>query len=1188
MDCLRPPTPVTHHGFHGTSFFTTNFSFRTCNWRNPDRFHKRLSFSFCSPFYATTRLRVSAQFGRSTTRRNWLRKKLLEDQKVRLNPTSLNPSPDPQVYHNVEILGKNLSGHSENQRDSCYNVVDSSNLGESALLVKLENWVEQYKKDAEFWGIGPTPIFTVFQGLDGNVERVVVDEDEILSRSPVGSGEFEDLREVNSKILYARSLAQKMEKGESVISRNSTIVKFVSSTEKSDFTSTIGVDNVIPRDDTVTKPVSSSEKSDFTSSIRGVVLSPNFVPKLLKFGSIVLCGLIVFGAVKKLLSFGNKEEQLTEQEEETLENPRVEVVQESPEPPIVSFKKPKLDKGELMNSILKAKGLQGRLAVHEHSSSQTTTSVDFDNRIKEIREMARKAHENEGMENSLAEQIDEKRETEDEKLSNEIEMVGRQRVGGAGFLIDISDTKLEEGRVIATSTDEPKGDDTKIFSKVGNNGNENVPVSSIASIEISKDQQSIEQDLMDDGSNFPAVIRKEILPSNATDGELCISKSKPKRMKRRVIRSVEEAREFLVNKRDKQGDIDKTEVNDVQNISGLLSAKRLSSNTGQRVSKDRKVSDVKSEISEYETARKSFTPKDESIPSEDFYSGDRDKGCGEVSISVSTDSEVCIPKENESGTPRRHDSRDAVEGCEGDDKPKPPTSLSHEINGSKERTRHPVKAENWIEKNFHEVEPILKKIGDGFRENYMVARERANEPLDMDLGQLISNANDGELEWMNDENLREIVFQVRENELMGKDPFHLIADEDKLAFFKGLEKKVEKDNEKLSHLHNWLHSNIENLDYGADGISLYDPPEKIIPRWKGPPLEKNPEFLNNFEEQRKAIFAGKTDRSYPAKKDEQNFLQKSTESIGNGNVARNSANQAFVKGVHDRDPKGSKTVIEGSDGTVRSGKKSGKEYWQHTKKWSRGFLESYNAETDPEVKSSMKEMGKDLDRWITEEEIQESADLMSKLPERNKEFMEKKLNKLKREMELFGPQAVVSKYREYADDKEQDYLWWLDLPHVLCIELYTTENEEQKIGFYSLEMAADLELEPKPYHVIAFEDAGDCKNLCYIIQAHMDMLGNGHAFVVARPPKDAFREAKANGFGVTVIRKGELPLNIDQTLEEVEEQVTEIGSKIYHDKITQERSVDTSAIMKGVFGVENTTRRKRSKRKLKNTSRKGR
>lgn len=70
-----------------------------------------------------------------------------------------------------------------------------------------------------------------------------------------------------------------------------------------------------------------------------------------------------------------------------------------------------------------------------------------------------------------------------------------------------------------------------------------------------------------------------------------------------------------------------------------------------------------------------------------------------------------------------------------------------------------------------------------------------------------------------------------------------------------------------------------------------------------------------------------------------------------------------------------------------------------------------------------------------------------------------------------------------------------------CIELYTVEDGGERAGFYSLEMAADLELDPKPYHVIGFEDAGDCRNLCYIIQTKMEMLGNGNAFIVARPPK---------------------------------------------------------------------------------------
>lgn len=136
---------------------------------------------------------------------------------------------------------------------------------------------------------------------------------------------------------------------------------------------------------------------------------------------------------------------------------------------------------------------------------------------------------------------------------------------------------------------------------------------------------------------------------------------------------------------------------------------------------------------------------------------------------------------------------------------------------------------------------------------------------------------------------------------------------------------------------------------------------------------------------------------------------------------------------HDAKTRTPRTIIESSDGSIKAGKKSGKEYWQHTKKWSQGFLESYNAETDPEIKAVMKDIGKDLDRWITEREINEAADLMDNLPEKGRKLLKEKIDRVKREMELFGPQAVVSKYREYADENEEDYLWWLDLPCVLVI-----------------------------------------------------------------------------------------------------------------------------------------------------------
>lgn len=483
-----------------------------------------------------------------------------------------------------------------------------------------------------------------------------------------------------------------------------------------------------------------------------------------------------------------------------------------------------------------------------------------------------------------------------------------------------------------------------------------------------------------------------------------------------------------------------------------------------------------------------------------------------------------------------------------------------------------IDEKTWLEKNFHEFDPIVKKIGVGFRENYMMAKEKTQDMpcLSAEISELGLTEGDEELEWMNDEKLRDIVFRVRENELSGHDPFHLMDANDKQAFFEGLERKAEKVNKKLVGLHEWIHSRVENLDYGADGISLDDPPEKIIPRWKGPSFDKTPEVLNNSALKRSTFLAGKVGASEALEDTSASSLQQQ-KTLNSSNSPLSPGNGGNYK---------ARTLIESSDGSSRIGRKEGKEHWEHTKKWSQDFLDVYNSQTDPEIKSIMRDMGKDLDRWLTEKDRQDVADLVRRLSNRKRKFIEKKIDKLKREMQMFGPQAVVSKYREYSDEKEEDNLWWLDLRSVLCIELYTVEDGgNPRVGFYSLEMAADLELDPKQYHVIAFEDPGDAKNFCYIIQAHMDMLGSGKAFVIARPPKDAFRDAKADGFNVTVIRKGEIKLNVDQTLEEVEEEITEIGSKFYHDKIMRERGVDIRSLLKGVINAEKSS--KRSKKVLK-------
>ncbi|KAJ6723093.1 EMBRYO DEFECTIVE 1703-RELATED [Salix koriyanagi] len=1138
MELLNPTLPYQPLIFSPTSLYTPKFSIKICNTKTPPKF---LSIPFCLPFSTTRRnFHVSAHFGRPAgNRRNSLRKKLIDDQQVReKTPTFQNHS-----YDNGNNSAENFDRVSvkESEFGNGFNVDQSGSLiggqnkleklGDSVMLSKLDKWVDQCSKDTAFWGTGYDPIFTVFHDLEGNVKRVLVNEDEILKRSGNEKREVRDLTEENSKILYANALAREMERGGHAIPRNSTVAKFV-------------VDGA---------------RSRFFNRFHGVVHQQEFIPVVSKVGTMVFCGFVAIWAVKKLFSFENKEEQYTElekemmrrkiksrKEREMLEKGRVGVVQESLEPPMVLTERPKLDKQELMKSIFKAKAAsKNELLLVDPSTSQTTNAMDFDREIQTIREMANQVRESETRE--LNKGSEEKQPVNEEPFS-EMQIVEELKVV-ASFPSETQNKDSVDKRDVDVirvkeKLNETGSDDTGYHSKISAEENKVMQKSGPSSINFSDDRETM--------------VNGDVIHSfDVLDGDSCMSKSRSIRPKPRVIRSVKEAREFLARKGVKH--IQEPQFFSVQestSVLGILDDEESSGKTSQRGAVEEKASEpiISGRISE---------------------SGPAANACEDIT------------RKEKEFVPAKNDNSKNQQGVH--DLQKPDTSLNDDINDSSTERRQSAGTENWIERNFDEVEPIVKKIGEGFRENYKAAKEIASQHPNssIDIKQLAYSHSDNELEWMKDDGLRDIVFQVRDNELAGRDPFYQMDAEDKLKFFKGLEKKVEKENEKLVQVHEYLHSSIENLDYGADGISLYDPPEKIIPRWKGPPLEKNPQFLNNFLEQQNAIAATNAGTSYPVKKDEDNLIQKSNKSSVDESVGTSLPNYASKK-LSCKDLKNSKVVIEGSDGSVRAGKKSGKEYWQHTKKRARGFLESYNAESDPEVKSIMKDIGKDLDRWITEEEIQEAADLMTKLPERNK-LMERKINKLKREMELFGPQAVVNKYREYAEEKEEDYLWWLDLPHVLCIELYTIDNGEQKIGFYSLEMAADLDLEPKPCHVIAFEDAGDCKNLCCIIQAHMDMAGTGHAFVVPRPPKDAFREAKANGFGVTVIRKGELQLNVDQMLEEVEEQVAEIGSKIYHDKLMGERSVDINSLMKGVFGVggqATRSRRRRSKRKLRKPGKK--
>ena len=85
-----------------------------------------------------------------------------------------------------------------------------------------------------------------------------------------------------------------------------------------------------------------------------------------------------------------------------LEKFSVEVVQQTPEP--IENQKPMIDKEQLMNSILKAKAGSDKSSLQDSSAIPMVKSIDLDNRIQEIRKMARHARDIEGQELSLTDQ----------------------------------------------------------------------------------------------------------------------------------------------------------------------------------------------------------------------------------------------------------------------------------------------------------------------------------------------------------------------------------------------------------------------------------------------------------------------------------------------------------------------------------------------------------------------------------------------------------------------------------------------------------------------------------------------------------------------------------------------------------------------------------------------------------------
>lgn len=552
----------------------------------------------------------------------------------------------------------------------------------------------------------------------------------------------------------------------------------------------------------------------------------------------------------------------------------VEVIQDPVVPEMVSAVRPRLNKQELMSSIVKLKSSTSKLALQESSSNQAAKVKDFDSKIQEIRAMARHAREIEGRDPSPSGSDREDDLTVDE-LSNQKEMV--QKHGGVVSLPnDLSNDHLgQTGSLNGTLTpmlaNDLKCDDTGLGEEAWVEKND-AQVSSISSMKVSNNDERTMQAVINGENDVNLSDMVEMRKSFDTINSRSNKQTKSFRTKPRVICSVKEAREFLSRKHDQEEPKEEPQsriLPDNVAISSTKSEKEIESNARQGLDKANELSEptildgTSNSTSALNSCNDSVTKINESVPTKQNSpkaAGDGVNGLpmaravgheANISSTETGPSVLQREKEMDNNTSRvlykdskvfqptilggPSDSASAASACgdsipkvmdgdpqgveernEVDDLQNPPTFFGNESNSSTE-TIPSVNKENWMEKNFHNLQPVVKKIGGGFRDNYTVAREKVKQELNMNskVIQPKPDEDDGELAWMKDDRLREIVFQVRENELAGRDPFYLMDNEDKLAFFEGLERKVDKENENLLNLHEWLHSNIENLDYGA-------------------------------------------------------------------------------------------------------------------------------------------------------------------------------------------------------------------------------------------------------------------------------------------------------------------------------------------------------------------------------------
>eukprot|EP00897_Mesotaenium_endlicherianum_P010024 jgi/Mesen1/904/ME000116S00053 len=235
----------------------------------------------------------------------------------------------------------------------------------------------------------------------------------------------------------------------------------------------------------------------------------------------------------------------------------------------------------------------------------------------------------------------------------------------------------------------------------------------------------------------------------------------------------------------------------------------------------------------------------------------------------------------------------------------------------------------------------------------------------------------------------------------------------------------------------------------------------------------------------------------------------------------------------------------------------GADKWQHTRKWSEELQKMYDEEKDPRVRDFMKELGQDLPKWTTPEDLErlerlaEGRGSWEEVAQEAERTIERRLRE---RQESVGRDAFISQLQGLSRARlEQEDDWWQSKHFLVTLLVrWKTEEGSDATGLYSLFVGdpgdeddeaarAAAQADPSMRHLIAFESRQEARNY---IQILLQSRGGDNAMIIteqAYSPADLFNVASNAGYGLTVLREGTIRMFSGQPAEEVEAQIVAIG-----------------------------------------------